>query len=103
VHRLWSTSWLADPEGELAKLRAAYDAAVAANPARPEVPEVPEYRPAREPAAGQPAAVPGRPQAAPGQRVTREPLAALDALEPGVASGELPHAPERRAIAASPD
>jgi very-short-patch-repair endonuclease len=32
VHRLWSTSWLADPEGELAKLTAAYAAAVAANP-----------------------------------------------------------------------
>src|SRR5258707_6796220 len=30
VHRLWSTSWFADPDAELAKLRAAYDRAVAA-------------------------------------------------------------------------
>ncbi|HTU74748.1 MAG TPA: AAA domain-containing protein [Trebonia sp.] len=35
VYRLWSTSWLADPEGEMAKLTAAYAAAVAANPVPP--------------------------------------------------------------------
>jgi very-short-patch-repair endonuclease len=38
VHRLWSTSWLADPERELAKLSAAYASAVAASPP-PESPE----------------------------------------------------------------
>jgi very-short-patch-repair endonuclease len=31
VHRLWSTSWFADPEAEMARLRAAYEAAVEAN------------------------------------------------------------------------
>jgi very-short-patch-repair endonuclease len=31
VHRLWSTSWFADPEAETARLRAAYESAVAAN------------------------------------------------------------------------
>jgi very-short-patch-repair endonuclease len=35
VHRLWSTSWFTDPEAELAKLRAAYDSAVEANPPPP--------------------------------------------------------------------
>ncbi|MCW2936460.1 MAG: helicase, partial [Actinomycetia bacterium] len=59
VHRLWSTGWLADPERELARLRAAYESAVAASPpaqppepsdlpepadlpAPPDVPELPE-------------------------------------------------------------
>jgi very-short-patch-repair endonuclease len=41
VHRLWSTSWLADPERELARLRAAYESAVAASPPA-EPPEPPE-------------------------------------------------------------
>jgi very-short-patch-repair endonuclease len=36
VHRLWSTAWFTDPEAELAKLRTAYDEAVAANPPIPE-------------------------------------------------------------------
>jgi len=31
VHRLWSTSWFADPEAEMTRLRAAYEVAVAAN------------------------------------------------------------------------
>jgi very-short-patch-repair endonuclease len=35
VHRLWSTAWFADPAGELAKLRAAFDSAVSAAPPPP--------------------------------------------------------------------
>jgi len=35
VHRLWSTSWFTDPEGELAKLRKAFDSAVRAAPPPP--------------------------------------------------------------------
>ena len=39
VHRLWSTAWFTDPEGELAKLRTAFDSAVrAAPPPRPSGP-----------------------------------------------------------------
>ena len=63
VHRLWSTSWLADPEGELAKLTAAYAAAVAANPVlSPPEPAEPVGEPAAEPPADQEQA---RPPAAP--------------------------------------
>jgi very-short-patch-repair endonuclease len=36
VHRLWSTAWFTDPEGELAKLRKAFDSAVRAAPPPPE-------------------------------------------------------------------
>ena len=35
VHRLWSTAWFTDPEGELAKLRKAFDSAVRAAPPPP--------------------------------------------------------------------
>ncbi len=42
VHRLWSTGWLADPEGELARLRAAYESAVAASPPAQSPPETPD-------------------------------------------------------------
>jgi len=41
VHRLWSTNWLHDPDAEVAKLREAYDRAVASAP-RSEPPESPE-------------------------------------------------------------
>ncbi|TVZ03063.1 DUF4011 domain-containing protein [Trebonia kvetii] len=39
VHRLWSTAWFTDPEGELAKLRRAFDSAVRAAPPPPPEPE----------------------------------------------------------------
>jgi very-short-patch-repair endonuclease len=61
VHRLWSTSWFTDPEGELAKLRAAYTEAVRANPvAAPEpadadVPEPADAGPAVRSSAQSPA------------------------------------------------
>jgi hypothetical protein len=47
VHRLWSTSWFSDPEGELAKLQDAYAEAVRANPPTPPPPppEDPETLP----------------------------------------------------------
>jgi REase_MTES_1575 len=41
VHRLWSTNWLHDPDAEVAKLRKAYDRAVASAP-RSQPPEPPE-------------------------------------------------------------
>jgi len=41
-HRLWSTNWLHDPQGEVAKVRAAYQRAVSAtDPAKPEDPGEP--------------------------------------------------------------
>ncbi|HEY6314919.1 MAG TPA: AAA domain-containing protein [Streptosporangiaceae bacterium] len=40
-HRLWSTNWFHDPDAEVAKLRQAYDQAVASNP-RPEPGQPPE-------------------------------------------------------------
>ena len=44
-HRLWSTNWFHDPDAEVAKLRQAYDRAVASAP-RSQPPEPPEpYEP----------------------------------------------------------
>jgi hypothetical protein len=70
-HRLWSTNWFHDPDSEVAKVRAAYDSAVAASAPPPPQPAADEHAgdhsaagrapgPAAEPAtspepAGQPA------------------------------------------------
>jgi hypothetical protein len=48
-HRLWSTNWFHDPDAEVAKLREAYDQAVAASP-----PPDPEPEPATPPEASAP-------------------------------------------------
>ena len=80
VHRLWSTSWFPDPQAELAKLRAAYERAVAAADAVSPEPEPPAAgSPAGDrPAAGSSAAGPpaaGPPAAAeawPGPRSRRD-------------------------------
>jgi len=48
-HRLWSTNWFHDPDAEVAKLREAYDQAVAASP-----PPDPEPEPATPPEAPAP-------------------------------------------------
>jgi REase_MTES_1575 len=45
-HRLWSTNWFADPRGEVAKVRDAYQRAVdAAEPTVPDEPEPPVQAP----------------------------------------------------------
>jgi very-short-patch-repair endonuclease len=41
-HRLWSTNWFHDPDAEVAKLREAYDQAVASTPPPERSPESPE-------------------------------------------------------------
>ena len=48
VHRLWSTNWLHDPDAEVAKLREAYDRAVASAP-RSQPPENQEHQHPEEP------------------------------------------------------
>jgi very-short-patch-repair endonuclease len=67
-HRLWSTNWFHDPDAEVAKLRQAYDQAVASAPrpaapagpaapaqsAEPDAPSQPRAPSQAEPAAGQP-------------------------------------------------
>ena len=60
VHRLWSTNWFHDPDTEVAKLREAYDRAVASAP-RSQPPEPPEpyeppqpYEPPEPPTSTQP-------------------------------------------------
>jgi very-short-patch-repair endonuclease len=75
-HRLWSTNWFHNPQAEVAKLRDAYDRAVAeadeAGPAEePLAAESPAAGPAGEPAAGGPAA--------PGHELDRIPRRDLDA------------------------
>jgi very-short-patch-repair endonuclease len=40
-HRLWSTNWFHDPDAEVAKLRQAYDHAVASAPPPPPAPDEP--------------------------------------------------------------
>jgi very-short-patch-repair endonuclease len=50
-HRLWSTNWFHDPDTEVAKLREAYEKAVAAAPPVPPKPAEPDPAPASEPPA----------------------------------------------------
>ena len=48
-HRLWSTNWFHDPQAEVAKVKSAYDAAVAAaDSAEPEPPAAAQPWPAAE-------------------------------------------------------
>jgi very-short-patch-repair endonuclease len=78
-HRLWSTSWFADPEGELAKLREAYDRAVRETSLTSPVPDDPEPGPQPAPAAGpQPA-----PAAGPQPARPRPPSAEIVKRPPG--------------------
>ena len=84
VHRLWSTSWFTDPEAELAKLRAAYNSAVLANPPAPPPPREPTPPPGAMPAS-QAASVSDSSPAPEGP-------AALDR----------PHAPDAPAVGAAP-
>ncbi len=67
-HRLWSTNWFQDPQGEVAKVREAYERAVsAADPPAPE-PPAPEPPNAAPPNAAPPNAAPSNaapPNAAP--------------------------------------
>ncbi len=76
VHRLWSTNWLHDPDAEVAKLREAYDRAVASAPRSqpPEPPEPPEpYEPVRASPSRTSRRSPSRP---PGPEARRDPRAA---------------------------
>ncbi|HTR95633.1 MAG TPA: AAA domain-containing protein [Trebonia sp.] len=76
VHRLWSTAWFTDPEGELAKLRKAFDSAVRAAPPPPApepetetpVPSATRPEPESEPEPPSSASSPQRPRSPePGQ------------------------------------
>jgi very-short-patch-repair endonuclease len=71
VHRLWSTNWFHDPDAEVAKLRAAYDQAVASAP--PPEPEPPEPVPPFEPQPPQPPAT--KADATPSTEVATRPKA----------------------------
>jgi very-short-patch-repair endonuclease len=60
-HRLWSTNWFSDPQGEMTKLQAAYDRAVAATDserAGQAAPPAPAPEPEPEPEPQQPAETP---------------------------------------------
>jgi very-short-patch-repair endonuclease len=80
VHRLWSTSWFADPDAELAKLRTAYEQAVASHEVASDDPPAREAEPATvAPAAAAPAPAPEPAPAAPApaeRELRRAPLAA---------------------------
>jgi very-short-patch-repair endonuclease len=83
VHRLWSTSWFADPDAELAKLRAAYVGAVAAAPPPAPPPDQPVVSPGDPEPASEPAPQP-QPAAGPGVRPERAQAVAVPAeLGPG--------------------
>jgi very-short-patch-repair endonuclease len=94
-HRLWSTNWFHDPQAEMAKLRTAYDRAVAAAddavpepPADQADPGPPPARPAGEPAADDAVPEPPADQADPGPppaRPASEPAAAAQAGDAGAA------------------
>ena len=75
-HRLWSTNWFQDPQGEVAKVRDAYDRAVSATdpPAGPQAGESPaadapaaNAPPAEPPAAEPPPAEPPPAEAPPAE------------------------------------
>ena len=65
-HRLWSTNWFRDPDAEVAKLREAYDQAVAVSPP-------PDPDP--EPAVSAEPATPAEPLAPPENAVALRPSA----------------------------
>jgi very-short-patch-repair endonuclease len=90
VHRLWSTSWFTDPDTELAKLRAAYDSAVQANPPAPPPPP-PDTAPPPTADAAPPAPPPDPAPPAP-QSADPAPPAPQSAAEPppGDAAPPLP-------------
>jgi len=69
VHRLWSTNWFHDPDAEVAKLREAYDRAVASAPRS----EPPEHQDPEEPSAPTPPPTPTQP---PTPTLPAEPAAA---------------------------
>jgi very-short-patch-repair endonuclease len=69
-HRLWSTSWFSDPEGELSKLRTAYDRALRESPPDPP-PAPPEPEPPPGPSADP--APPGPESAPSASRALAEP------------------------------
>src|SRR5262249_56644744 len=73
-HRLWSTNWFHNSPAEVAKLKDAYERAVAAADVADPEPEPPAADP---PAAEPPAAQPSAPEAAPGP-----PLDAIPAPRP---------------------
>jgi hypothetical protein len=102
VHRLWSTSWFADPEAELARLRAAYDQAVAASPLIPD--GEPEAEAAAGPAAGP--AGPAEPVAEPVTEPAAEAVPLAGRAPEAVASPgrrrELPSADGHRTIVKFP-
>jgi very-short-patch-repair endonuclease len=111
VHRLWSTSWFADPDAEMAKLRTAYDQAVASyevagddGPAGEAEPQpAAAADPAPGPVADSPAPAPGpaaEPPVPAGPELPRTRLAA-----PGVARAMVGPAPgpERRALGTGQD
>ena len=75
-HRLWSTNWFQNPQAEVARLRDAYQQAVAAA-------EPPAAAPAAEPPAGAPPAAgpPAPPE--PGRELTRAARPTLRKSDPG--------------------
>jgi very-short-patch-repair endonuclease len=68
-HRLWSTSWFSDPEGELSKLRTAYDRALRESPPGPSAP--PADPPPESSARPEPASSPAPADPPPGPPLAR--------------------------------
>jgi very-short-patch-repair endonuclease len=83
-HRLWSTNWFHDPDTEIAKLREAYEKAVASSP------PVQPPAPAPAPAPVVPSAAPAAPSAAP----AAPPAEKLEAPAAGAAAPSVPPEPE---------
>jgi very-short-patch-repair endonuclease len=89
VHRLWSTSWFTDQESELAKLRAAYDSAVLANPPAP--PASPPTSPPAATAPPDPEPTWSAPPSAPSDSEAPDPVPS--AAPPAPAPASAPPAP----------
>jgi len=96
-HRLWSTNWFNDPDAEVAKLRQAYDQAVASAP-RPEPPQPPQPPQPFEPP--QPFGPPDPFEPPPPPPAPPSPPEPLEPSEPPIKPIEPPNEPSgsRRAI-----
>jgi very-short-patch-repair endonuclease len=93
-HRLWSTNWFQDPDTEVAKLREAYEKAVASSPYIPPVPPVDDVTAAEpDPASAEPAV----PSASDPTAAEPDPDPAAERLEApagGAAAPSVPPEPE---------
>jgi very-short-patch-repair endonuclease len=102
-HRLWSTNWFRDPDGELAKVQQAYEKAVAGLEPKPPPRAPSPVRPESASAPRQPGATPPRPEPALPGPEPAPPGPEPASREPAAASpGPVPVSPGPAVLVSSP-